>query len=386
MEEWEKAQNDRIEKDSSPLPNMSCDDSDDSSNDTARRFAPPRQTSSSSDSLLPVWGVTSDDSSERSLGTPNQRKLSMLIFSIGFALVAMAAMYTTRSSIKHASELVRELTETQKRIKSDLEKSQKAVLSLQKEIDAIDALIEDEQAKNGESASSSARKRALNELYSLQNRLNMEGKHADSLKNLVRERSKEALIAKYGDGPYYVELELVFPETEGIRGPTRLLLQLASPELMPHSIHTFLEMVTNELLDGCSFILNALHVLKAAPLPYDGSSAAAKAQAFSIHGLESVSYREYSEEYPHRQYTVGFAADGSPSFYINTEDNSEIHVGDPCFGRVIEGFDTVHRLENSPTRNGIWFEKRIGIKHAQLVSKTSQTKESSRKPSEISNS
>ena len=65
---------------------------------------------------------------------------------------------------------------------------------------------------------------------------------------------------------------------------------------------------------------------------------------------------------------IAFAADGSPSFYINTEDNSEIHVGDPCFGRVIDGIEVVKRLESSPTRNGIWFEKRIGIKHVRIVS------------------
>ena len=137
--------------------------------------------------------------------------------------------------------------------------------------------------------------------------------------------------------------------------------------LMPHSSFIFLEMVSSGLLDGCSFILNALHVLKAAPLPYDGSSAAAKAKAFTELGLESVAFKEYSDSFPHTKYTIGFAADGSPSFFINTEDNTEIHVGDPCFGRVIEGFDTIKRLEASPTRNGIWFAKRIGIKRARVL-------------------
>jgi cyclophilin family peptidyl-prolyl cis-trans isomerase len=135
-------------------------------------------------------------------------------------------------------------------------------------------------------------------------------------------------------------------------------------------VHVFLEMVSTGLLDGCSFILNALHVLKAAPLPYDGTSAAEKARAFTAHGLESVAFKEYSDNYPHKQFTVGFAADGSPSFYINTEDNSEIHVGDPCFGKVIKGFDAVRRLEAAPTRNGIWFEKRVGIKKARILKQT----------------
>jgi cyclophilin family peptidyl-prolyl cis-trans isomerase len=107
--------------------------------------------------------------------------------------------------------------------------------------------------------------------------------------------------------------------------------------------------------------------LKAAPLPYDGSSPSDKAQEFLDKGLESVAFREYSPDYPHDRYTVGFAADGSPSFYINTEDNTDIHAGDPCFAKVISGFDTIQRLENSPTRNGIWLEQRIGIKRATVL-------------------
>jgi cyclophilin family peptidyl-prolyl cis-trans isomerase len=150
-------------------------------------------------------------------------------------------------------------------------------------------------------------------------------------------------------------------------GPTMVVIEMTSLEMMPHSVYTFLEMVSGGLLNGCSFILNALHVLKAAPLPYDGTSASDKAREFLDSGLNSVAFREYNPEFPHLKHTVGFAADGSPSFYINTEDNSEIHVGDPCFGKIVSGFDTIERLEKMPTRNGIWFEHRIGIKEAVVL-------------------
>jgi cyclophilin family peptidyl-prolyl cis-trans isomerase len=185
------------------------------------------------------------------------------------------------------------------------------------------------------------------------------------LKEQVRAISKRDADAKYGAGVKRVEVELIFPGNPD--GPTTFVLEMAPLDLMPHSVYTFLEMVSSGLLDGCSFILNALHVLKAAPLPYDGTSASDKARDFLDSGLESVAFREYSPEFPHRQYTVGFAADGSPSFYINTEDNTEIHVGDPCFAKIVSGFDTIKRLEGSPTRNGIWFEHRIGIKRATVL-------------------
>ena len=182
---------------------------------------------------------------------------------------------------------------------------------------------------------------------------------------MMSDFSSHDAVAKYGAGPHQVEIELVFPGT--LEGPTKFVIELAPIDIMPHSVYAFLEMVSYGLLDGCSFILNAMHVLKAAPLPYDGSAPDAIAEAFHEHGLQSVAFPEYSADYPHKPYTIGFTGDGTPSFYINTEDNTEIHIGDPCFGKVVSGMQTVKRLESSPTRNGIWVETRIGIKKATLL-------------------
>jgi cyclophilin family peptidyl-prolyl cis-trans isomerase len=163
-------------------------------------------------------------------------------------------------------------------------------------------------------------------------------------------------------------LELEFPGSHHLKdGPHTIVMEMAPLDKMPHSVYMFLEMVDAHLLDGCSFILNAMHVIKAAPLPYDGSSAAAKVRSFAQRGLESVAFREYSPDFPHDPYTVGFAADDSPSFYINTQDNSDIHVGEPCFAKIVAGFDTVKRMEEAPTRNGIWYRQRIGIKKAEIL-------------------
>jgi cyclophilin family peptidyl-prolyl cis-trans isomerase len=242
---------------------------------------------------------------------------------------------------------------------------------LKREISAMDAMIHKQQAIDSHStASEASHQLAMNEMNALQNRLHSLSEQGADLKHHVQSISQQGMTMKYGNEPkHQVEIELVFPDAKAgadASGPTKFVIELEG-ELMPHSTFTFLEMVSTGLLDGCSFILNALHVLKAAPLPYDGTSAAVKAKAFTAHGLESVAFKEYNDAFPHQKYTVGFAADGSPSFYINTEDNTEIHVGDPCFGRIIDGFDTIKRLEESPTRNGIWYAKRIGIKHARIL-------------------
>jgi len=146
-----------------------------------------------------------------------------------------------------------------------------------------------------------------------------------------------------------------------------LVLEMAPLDVMPHSVYTFLEMVDAKLIDGCSFVLNAMNVVKAAPLPYDGSRASKKVKAFTQLGLDTVSFREYSPSYPHEQFTVGFAADGSPDFYINTKDNTEQHAGEPCFAKIVSGVETVERMNVEPVRSGMWYKKRIGIQKAVII-------------------
>jgi cyclophilin family peptidyl-prolyl cis-trans isomerase len=249
---------------------------------------------------------------------------------------------------------------------SQLSRTEKDFLFLKRQISAMDQMIQSQHAdSDGTPAIDTRSHELLGKVTELKSRLGSESSQVDRLKNSVQERAKFEVREKYGEGVIRVEMELIFQDR--VAGPTKFVIEMASVDDMPHSVHTFLEMVSSGLLDGCSFILNALHVLKAAPLPYDGSPATEKARAFTSLGLESVSFKEYHEKYPHKQYTVGFAADGSPSFYINTEDNSEIHAGDPCFGKIVDGIDTVRRLEAQPVRNGIWFEKRIGIKYARLI-------------------
>jgi cyclophilin family peptidyl-prolyl cis-trans isomerase/Skp family chaperone for outer membrane proteins len=298
--------------------------------------------------------------------SPPEEPRKWSIFMLGFVALGLVAVYVSHSYVNGAARQVEVLEHYRIDMDNKIKKYEKDIHVLEREISAMDALIQKQQKLDARSYHVQAtQQRALNEMNALQKRLKLEAEQAKTLKKEVQEKSKEDIVQKYGSGVHKVEIELVFPDKH--RGPKTFVIELAPAEVMPHSVHTFLEMVSTGLLDGCSFILNALHVLKAAPLPYDGTSAAAKAKAFSERGLESVAFKEYNAAYTHKQYTVGFAADGSPSFYINTDDNSEIHVGDPCFGKVIEGFDAIRRLEASPTRNGIWFEKRIGIKKARIL-------------------
>jgi cyclophilin family peptidyl-prolyl cis-trans isomerase len=330
------------------------------------------------DQELPRWSSRPPSLSEESdLSSRNsvqndgsQPKLPIPFMMVAFALVALAALYTSRTTVTEAVEHVYELQRNRDLILNQLTKTEKDFLMLRRQITAMDHMIQNQRAVDEGATTAPAHdderaQELLTQMANLKSRLGSETSQVDRLKATVQERAKYEVREKYGEGILRVEMELIFPDR--VAGPNKFVIQMASVDDMPHSVHTFLEMVSNGLLDGCSFILNALHVLKAAPLPYDGSPAIEKARAFTSLGLESVSFKEYHEKHPHKQYSVGFAADGSPSFYINTEDNSDIHAGDPCFGMIVDGIDAIRRLEAQPVRNGIWFEKRIGIKYARII-------------------
>jgi cyclophilin family peptidyl-prolyl cis-trans isomerase len=338
-----------------------------------------------SQSPLPAWALSPELQTKRVIFTARKRNKSSFSYGVlAFCVLGFAFYYSARSSLKTALTDTRELVEYSQRLGLQLRIAHKDVRLLERELAALDDMEVPPQqqhqlqlldsSKHSSSSSSIANPQLMREMVTIQRSLKKSHYQAEHLKEQVKEISKRDAIAKYGAGVQRVEVELIFPSDQHNlhnekqqQGPTTFVIEMAPIHVMPHSVYTFLEMTSAGLLDGCSFILNALHVLKAAPLPYDGSSPSNKAQEFLDKGLESVAFREYSPDYPHDRYTVGFAADGSPSFYINTEDNTDIHVGDPCFAKVISGFDTIRRMEKSPTRNGIWLEQRIGIKRATVL-------------------
>jgi len=310
----------------------------------------------------------SSDSSSESIIISRRKasELSLAIFVMIFAGVLMTIL--SRSSIVSSSETISGLISYKKNTYEKVVTVQETMRLLLDDISAIDDNASRRKDKTIISQRQQIRERKhLNEVSVLKRKVNRLNERAGSFKEHIQTISKKDTIKKYGSGVHRVEIVLAFPDDK-LNAPTTFVIELAPLNVMPHSVFVFLEMVATELLDGCSFILNVLHVLKTAPIPYDGSSVAVKAKEFKNHGLETgVAFREYSHAYPHNRYTVGFAADDSPSFYINTNDNTDLHEGDPCFGKVVDGFETIERLQKFPTKNGIWFEEKIGIKSARIV-------------------
>jgi hypothetical protein len=128
---------------------------------------------------------------------------------------------------------------------------------------------------------------------------------------------------------------------------------------MPHAVHLFLEQVSHELWDNSWFYINGPHVLQAGPQVEEGDGTGEDPRSVSLRpfhelDLEKMSFPEYSENFPHVPWTLGFTGrPGGPDFYINKVDNRYAHgpggqhhhdlqeLADSCFAKVIKGFEAL---------------------------------------------
>ena len=176
---------------------------------------------------------------------------------------------------------------------------------------------------------------------------------------------------------------------------------------MPHTIHLFLSQISEGYWSRGTpaIVINAGHVLQACPHPcleYLSSSSTTDGGESSPSiddpyidmkhaGLDSVSFQEYSPLYPHEKYTIGFAGrpHSGPEFYINllnnTLDHGPVEAGyaklvleeeggvvvdervlepDPCFGKVVEGFDVVDLVARRVTRSTLPASAKEGSSNA----------------------
>ena len=134
---------------------------------------------------------------------------------------------------------------------------------------------------------------------------------------------------RFGSGDSFkIEISLqLYDERGNPSGDTeKFIIETAPLSLMPHSVHQFLRMVSEKLWDGLAFVHRDIHshVMQATPL--NVKTGARAIDRFENAGLTKLAFSEYSPDYPHLAYTVGFSGrPGGPDFYINTVDNSLSH-------------------------------------------------------------
>lgn len=129
------------------------------------------------------------------------------------------------------------------------------------------------------------------------------------LKNATKREARRSILDKFGPGPHRVAFDIQLPHTSRTE---RFAVEMAPIQLVPHAVHVFLEQVAHGLWNNSIFLANHAHVLQAAPADREHR------EKFADYELDRLAYPDYSDEFPHDQWTLGFAGrPGGPSWYIN---------------------------------------------------------------------
>lgn len=212
-------------------------------------------------------------------------------------------------------------------------------------------------------------------------------KKIEDLKKKMQEQSRIEVVEWFGQGPHFVEIEVEYPNVDQNHNPEDwprvrgvLLIELAPLDLMPVAINLFLQQVHHKLWNGCAFVINAMHILQAGPHHFDSNRYFPNHEP--LHGkftnakLDKMPFQEYHENYPHEQWTLGFAGrPAGPDFYINKINNSKNHgpggqiyhdlheEADPCFGKVIKGMQHITAIDKIP----VGYDEGFLLKHNVLI-------------------
>lgn len=178
----------------------------------------------------------------------------------------------------------------------------------------------------------------------------------------LQEATRELIKLRYGDFDtknFRVKLDLEFQSTipdfaeKGKDGT--IVVEMAPISLIPCSVYNYLE-IARTWKKG-AFHRNAGHVL----------------QAISRSDItERMPFQEYSKEYPHKKYTMGYAGRPSgPEFYISIQNNSGAHgpgsqqkhnpfEADCIIGSLIQGVEdgTVDRIHTMPGKEFLGDKKK----------------------------
>mmetsp|Transcript_14589 Transcript_14589/g.22517 ORF Transcript_14589/g.22517 Transcript_14589/m.22517 type:complete len:277 (+) Transcript_14589:120-950(+) len=208
----------------------------------------------------------------------------------------------------------------------------------------------------------------------------------DRLQQQIQRQSFRSAVLKFGRGPYFVEFRLDVPDVDGEISERSIVMRLAPLDIMPHSVHTFLELVSRNLYKDSTLTLAMEHLAYVDIAAKDGSKLghvfrdAGDRDDFTPH----TSFREYTEDHPHLPWTVGFigssGAGAGPEFYISVADNSLLHGPaldkdranlpkklDPCFAIVVAGRDVVRDVYSLP-KDGFSLVDPVRISSCRILS------------------
>jgi len=294
----------------------------------------------------PVVGPTNNNKRQR----PTQKRFGYVIFCI-LAIVAIIAV------ARQASPIVKDTLSYPRLVRqgsslagtTEEKKDYKPIVTedLEEEVDPISKLTLDELQKLVDD-----QEKEVRDVKSQKGIIMETDPVGTQLTAELQVLTQELIVKRYKSTKFRIQVDLEFPsaitEKDGLPSTDSFLIELAPIDLVPVSVYYFLELVRD--FKSGSFIRNANHVLQA------------KTPTKMVGGKKPMPFQEYSADFPHKQYTTGFAGRPSgPQWYISIKDNTIAHgpgsqqnvnpyEADSLFGSVVDGpqLSVIPRIHSTP--------------------------------------
>lgn len=163
-------------------------------------------------------------------------------------------------------------------------------------------------------------------------------------------------------------------------GPSSFRVELSPLTEMPHSVTTFLDLVSLKLYDGTAFVAGDEEVIEGgAPSTAETEQSIKLFERYAKFGYRRspLGFNEYSEKSPHDIFTLSFTGNpvAGPALAVNMQNNTESRgpaddgvSPEPAFGTIVQGQDTLRRMLTAPrAADGYRFALNVRIETVRLV-------------------
>ena len=172
-------------------------------------------------------------------------------------------------------------------------------------------------------------------IHTLQKRKRVRGRTINYLIGGIRERSRLAILEKFGKGPYRVEFD-VLRQIDGKESADKFTVEI-DPLLedLPHAIYIFLEQIHYNLYNG-SFIQRGESYSHAVVNESSMENKEAPLTKFGL--IPEAFYEEHSKSLDRQKLTIGFK-DSESGFFINSSPRATDNMQgkQTIFGKIVDG-------------------------------------------------
>ena len=157
-------------------------------------------------------------------------------------------------------------------------------------------------------------------------------KEVNALQEFLQKDARQEIAERYGPGSLHVNMELGI--SSGNEGPKSITIELFDET--PHANWVWLQQILQGDWKDATFIWHPAHMMLATP---------SKAMSTKLEFVEKSIHK-------HQAWTVGLtpSENGSYNFYVNLLDNSYVHDGDVCLGKIVGGFNVLQQLMHVDTK------------------------------------